>query len=382
MTAERIRDKIAASKARGMWMGGTLPLGYDLPVPGSRALVINEEEAKTVRYIFQTYLELCSVYALEKRLAQEHIHSKRYVARNGRQMGGKTFSRGSLFHLLRNRTYLGLIPHGQEAYPGLHDPIVESDLFRSVQAALDTRAMRLRAKRDRVAAAPLVGRIFDIDGNPMSPTFSYGKYGRLYRYYVSAPLQKGKKRPQDDTAPRRVSAPRVEGYLSRMLQSALGEHSRHPMDLVTRITVSANTLDCRLPIGWLQVLQAVGLPGASVAPDPEDSAHLNLQLPFAKNASHGWVTEETPDPGPDSTLVEALRTAHALVQWDSQSQPTIVAAPDTPHRRKLIRLALLAPNIQHAILEGRHPAGLTLAKLLAVRLPVCWRKQAEMLDFD
>ena len=111
VTGERIRDKIAASKARGMWMGGNLPLGYDLPAEGRRALVVNPDEAATVRAIFQAYLELGSVSALERWLAERGIASKARTTRDGRRIGSQPYNRGALFYLLRNRTYLGMIVH-------------------------------------------------------------------------------------------------------------------------------------------------------------------------------------------------------------------------------------------------------------------------------
>ena len=140
VTGERIRDKIAASKAKGMWMGGTVPLGYDVPTDASRALVLNEAEATTVRAIFKAYLELGSVPVLQRWLDARGIRSKRRITRGGRVMGGLPFSRGALFHLLRNRTYLGLIVHQHQAHPGRHAAIVATALF-------DGRASQARCQR-------------------------------------------------------------------------------------------------------------------------------------------------------------------------------------------------------------------------------------------
>ena len=146
VTGERIRDKIAASKARGMWMGGHLPLGYDLPAPGGRALAINEVEAETVRTIFRGYLDLGSVHALEHWLAAREIRSKQWVTAGGRSLGGRRFSRGALFHLLRNRVYLGMIVHKGTVHRGMHPAIVETELFEAVQARLDANARRFFAR--------------------------------------------------------------------------------------------------------------------------------------------------------------------------------------------------------------------------------------------
>ena len=177
VTGERIRDKIKASKQKGMWMGGIAPLGYDPPSDKThRALVVNEAEAEQVRSIFRRYLELGSVHVLRAELAAAGVRSKSWTTSNGRCMGGAAFSRGALFHLLKNRVYLGVVKHGGEAYPGLHAAIVDAELLASVQTSLKARA-GVRHVRNTQARenAPLTGLIFDTAGRPMSPTTAYGK---------------------------------------------------------------------------------------------------------------------------------------------------------------------------------------------------------------
>ena len=122
VTGERIRDKIAASKAKGMWMGGTVPLGYEPPENDARTLAVNQEEAEIVRTIFRAYIDLGSVHALQRWLEDRGIRSKRRVTRAGRLSGGRPFSRGALFQLLRNRVYLGMIVHKGRAHPGRTRP--------------------------------------------------------------------------------------------------------------------------------------------------------------------------------------------------------------------------------------------------------------------
>lgn len=153
--------------------------------------MVNESEAALVRRIFALYLDLGSVHALEQRLQSDGIVSKRYISNTGRVTGGQPFSRGALFHLLRNRLYLGEIRHGDIHHPGLHPAILDKDLYDAVQERLDGNVRKRKSARETVARSTLTGRIFDADGNPMSPTFAYGKGGKLYRYYVSAPLQQG-----------------------------------------------------------------------------------------------------------------------------------------------------------------------------------------------
>jgi hypothetical protein len=204
VTGERIRDKIAASKKKGMWMGGTLPLGYDRPATGSRTLMVNLGEAATVRHIFASYLAHTSVHALERQLRLEGVVSKRRLTASGQASGGVPFGRGALFYLLRNRLYLGEIPHREMFHPGLHEAIIDRDLFEEVQEKLDANVRRRGKAKETVAHSPLTGRIFDADDQVMSPAFAYGRGGKLYRYYVTASLQQGGKREKDDDAPCRA----------------------------------------------------------------------------------------------------------------------------------------------------------------------------------
>ena len=194
VTGERIRDKIAASKAKGMWMGGTVPLGYDPPGDGTRALAVNQKEAEIVRTIFRAYIDLGSVHTLQRRLEDRGIRSKRRVTRAGRLSGGRPFSRGALFQLLRNRVYLGMIVHKGRAHPGRHHAIVDAGLFEAVQARLDANTRRRASNLAQKVNAPLAGRLFDADGRPMSPTFSHGRWQALSLLCLGTAAARGKAR--------------------------------------------------------------------------------------------------------------------------------------------------------------------------------------------
>ena len=188
VTGERIRDKIAASKRKGMWMGGVPPLGYDVR---ERRLVVNPTEANTVRYIYERYLELGCVRQLSKELDERGIVSKVRISKKGIKSGGCRFSRGALYELLANPIYIGEIRHKQERYPGQHEAIVPRELWERVQQRLARQcccaAANPRPVRSRV---PLAGKIFDADGEPL---YAQGaaKAGRRYRYYVSRSLVNG-----------------------------------------------------------------------------------------------------------------------------------------------------------------------------------------------
>ena len=187
VTGERIRDKIAASKRKGMWMGGVPPLGYEVC---DRRLVINPAEANTVRHIYDRYLELGCVRQLSKELDQRGIVSKVRVSRNGFKSGGCRFSRGALYELLANPIYVGEIRHKQERYSGQHEAIRPRELWEKVQERLHQNAARGRGSSNRSIASPLAGKLFDSDGQPLYVQGAT-KGRRRYRYYVSKSLVDG-----------------------------------------------------------------------------------------------------------------------------------------------------------------------------------------------
>src|SRR6266516_4166673 len=203
VTAERIRDKIAASKRKGMRMGGPVPLGYDVE---NKRLVINPQEADRVRRIFRRYLELGCLTKLAGDLRKQGIHSKVTRRSHGASRGGIPFIKGPLAYLLKNRVYIGEIIHKGRHYPGEHAPIIDRELFEAVQRDLASRA-QARGQHRINDASLLTGRIFDDRGNRMTP--STGKKGSArYRYYVSAALLQGRR--EDAGSVPRVPAPDVE----------------------------------------------------------------------------------------------------------------------------------------------------------------------------
>ena len=188
VTGERIRDKIAASKKKGMWMGGQPALGYDVK---ERKLVVNEPEAATVRAIFRRYLELGSVRALRDDLAARGFVSKRRVAADGSPYGGQRFSRGALYLMLKNPLYRGQTVHKDKTFPGEHAAIVDEELWAKVQSQLEEHRVERREGGTPVEPSVLTGLLFDADAEPMTPTHAVKK-GTRYRYYVSRRLITGK----------------------------------------------------------------------------------------------------------------------------------------------------------------------------------------------
>ena len=220
VAGERIRDKIALSKRRGMWMGGLPPLGYD---GVDRKLVINDAEADTVRLIFTRYLEIGSVAALKLSLDAEGVVSKHRTFENGRTMGGVPISRGALYQILRNRFYRGEIEHRGEVHAGQHQPIIDPTLWDAVQTRLAQHAVRSRGNKSTTTfTAPLAGLVFDAAGPRMTPTHAQ-KGGRRYHYYTSASLVRRHERREDSKG---IRVPASD--LERVVASAIAERLADP----------------------------------------------------------------------------------------------------------------------------------------------------------
>ena len=219
LIGERVRDKIAASKKKGMWMGGTVPLGYDVK---ERKLIVNDDEARTVVDIFQRYLKLRSVRALGEDLAAAGIRSKRRVRPDGTEYGHQQFSHGALYLMLQNRTYRGEATHKGNSYPGEHSAIVDKPLWDAVQAALaDNRVARATGARTKQPSL-LTGMVFDESGERLTPTYSV-KTGTRYRYYMSTSLVTGAGRSRSRR--RRIPAGNLETVVLNRLRTFLANRA-------------------------------------------------------------------------------------------------------------------------------------------------------------
>src|SRR5580692_10997403 len=226
VTGERIRDKIAASKKKGMWMGGLPSLGYDVK---DRKLVVNEEEAATVRHIFHRYLELGAVRNLQSDLDAAGIISKRRIASDGSQYGAQQFSRGALYLMLKNRIYRGEIVHKGRAFPGEHSAIIDEELWVQVQRHLEAN----RVERHRGSEVPeqslLAGILLDANSNPMTPVRAVKK-GTRYQYYVSRSLITGTVAENPDG--QRIPAPNLDALVMNRMRSLFAD----PVEILNAIS--------------------------------------------------------------------------------------------------------------------------------------------------
>jgi site-specific DNA recombinase len=397
VTGERIRDKIAASKAKGMWMGGVPALGYDI---GERELVINPAEAELLRRLFRRYLELGTVNALKAELDRDGVRSKAWVTRAGRQMGGQPLSRGALFHLLNNRLFLGEIVHKGVAHPGRHEPIIDRALFDAVQDQLAANTADRRQSRNRSSAAKLKGLIFDQDGGPMGPSFGYGKGGKIFRYYVSTSVQRAEPRSSADDAVRRVSASQLEDLLADRLarlgvEGGWGE--------IERVDILAHMVRLKLrperiaashatPAAAIEHLKFALADGDQLALTSTGSFQLTLAVRPVFRGGRTWLVNPAGKPANeravhDKRLIAALRQAHALVRASSMSplqsldDHRTARSIDGSYGRKIAELAFLAPDIQSAIFEGRQPPGLTFTHIMERGVPFAWADQRAKFGF-
>jgi site-specific DNA recombinase len=245
VTGERIRDKVAASRKKGMWMGGVVPLGYRL---ANKKLVVEPQEAETVRLIFDLYLEIRSLPQLAARLAARGILSRQRHYDDGRVIGGQPFRTGALSHLLSNRVYLGEVRHHRLHYAGEHDAILSDDVFAAVQATLAGRLNR-KSRETGKSGALLQGLLFDDKGNRMVPSHAT-KAGVRYRYYQSWVLNHGQ--PDKAGSVARVPATEIERVVAAAVFDRCGSGATNESalisDTVQRVEVLANiikvTINC------------------------------------------------------------------------------------------------------------------------------------------
>jgi DNA invertase Pin-like site-specific DNA recombinase len=380
VTAERIRDKIAASKAKGMWMGGRPPLGYD---GVDRKLVVNKTEANVVHHIFQRYLELGSVVALAPDLEARGFRSKRWVKQDGVEAGGALLARGALYHLLANPVYRGAIRHGNKLYPDAHPPIIDAATWEAVQARLGNNCPDHPTTALTPAIPLLKGLVTDDRGAPMAPIHTR-RGERRYRYYASNAAKQG-------LAP--GSLPRIaQGVLDQFIvsrvEAALSE-SWAPSEPITErvrvallnVTVGRDRLVVRLKRKALEA--EIGLAGAIVESDDESvDATFIVRLKHRQGALIlAGAGDEPAKPRVDRALVRAVCLARdwagRLAAAEAGTLKELARAEGycTHYAASLAPLAWLAPDLTNEILEGRQPPALSLGALIKGKLPLDWAEQ-------
>jgi len=383
VTGERIRDKIAASKARGMWIGGVVPLGYEVK---DRKLVVVPEDAATVQMIFRRYLALGSALALAEELETKGVRSKPRVSRNGRVHGNARFSRGALYLMLKNRIYLGEITHRGKNYPGEHDAIIDWHLFDDVSALLQHNLVNHQRAAHAEEPSLLVGKVWDDEGRRMAPNHAC-KRGRRYRYYAST---------RNWGEPKRAVARVPAGDLEAIVLAQLRHVLRKRNEEIGLLNPDAGVGD-ELPRNQLErYVQRIDVTADHIRilfsdeiDEGSRSASVEARLirrgkevRIAVSPSEQTRTER--DPALIKLVVKAHIAREALKSAGDQSIAAI--AVEQGYTRDyfgvLLRIAYLAPDIIAAILDGRHPTQLNRQRLArATNLPIEWQAQRQMLGF-
>ncbi len=375
---ERVRDKIAASKRKGIWVGGPVPLGYRSI---DKKLQVAPDEANLVRKIFKSYLELGSVRELAASLNAEDLKPKPRQLTNGRTVAAGCHRVGPLAHLLKNRFYIGEVVYRGETHQGEHEPILERDVFEAVQALLKEKTVERSTIR---ASSPslLTGRIFDDRNNPMTPTHA-NKKGVRYRYYVSHASLQGQKAETGSVA--RVSAPDVELMIANSIRAACDANQNASdreliRERLAKAVVHRDHIAIKLRQGDNE-----DKPG-----EAENAPLLSIpftpNLPLRKGVAHAASGGDAMDEATRSALLTAIARSRQWVDAITADRTTDFSTISERenlaerHVRFLAPLAYLSPRIIEAITEGRAPADLTVTRL-ARALPTVWAEQENQLGF-
>jgi site-specific DNA recombinase len=406
VTAERIRDKIAASKKKGLWIGGALPLGYDRhPDPQRRELVVNPVEAEVVKALFALYADLGNLRLMEHEAERRGLRPKTLISRSGNVRGGSPFARGQLHHLLTNPVYIGRIRHKDQSYPGQHPAIIEAGLWEDVQAKLIAASARPRGRSDTETDPRILTRkLRDETGDLLTPTHTQ-RHGKRFAYYVSNRLISGGTDPTGWRLPAEALEACLRQIVISHLRRAAERHMllaepdangaaalhRQALALVDRLDSDPNLIGKIIVSGALsQGRLMLRLDPAVIASELHISAGalatglLTLSQSFAlrrRGIETKIIAGETipaPDPVLQFTLAEAHAWARALRAGTSLTEIARKTGHSEPYIRTRIPLAFLAPRIQAAILDGRQPADLSVVQLLRDGIPMDWTEQARL----
>ena len=429
VTGERIRDKIAASKKKGIWMGGQPPLGYDVK---DRKLVVNSQEADTVRHIFRRYLEQKSVRLLKADLDAQGIVSKARTASDGSAYGSKPLARGALYLMLQNRIYRGEIVHKDKSYPGEHDAIVDERLWSEVQIILRTNRIQRTDGGSDNRPSMLNGILLDAQGARMSPSHAT-KRGTRYRYYISRSLIDGT--ADTSAGGQRIPAVALEALITRSTRDWLADPGRilqiigsevpaaitqkrlidraikfaaawndlPAQDLhafirtvTVRVQVHAERIEVTLEparlLRWLDGKQQDEDRSTAGDQRPLDSGSVVISIPVrlrrAGKEMRLIVDDGSEQSLPNPALIRLVIRAHGIRDQLLQDRSLTLEEIAKSHgfvpsyATRLFRLTLLAPDIVAALLGGQQPPELTARKMMDdTRLPLDWNEQRRTLGF-
>ena len=425
VTGERIRDKFAASKKRGMWMGGNIPLGYDLR---DRKLIINRKEAETVKTIFRLYVEMGTVLKVKTEIDRLKLRTKLHTSESGVTRGGLPFRIGHLYTILRNHLYVGQIKHRGEVHAGDHEPIIDQVLWDQAQAQLASNVAVRRSGKSSKDPSLLAGLLYDGEGNRMTPSHAV-KNGKRYRYYISNHLIVGTNKSRETKSGEglRIAAQEIEGHVvtaiamfltdqqrvvgelcpddaapgitkaalhqARLIGEALKAESmpdRHEFIRSLIVRVAIDDASICIELRRTSLLEKLDLQIGAVSRDNDTPIQIKMRAEFRRLGKEKRliVAAHMPKSNPDQALIKVIVRAHNWFEMlknrkvESISELARAENVQRTYPSRIIPLAFLAPDITEAILEGRQPIDLSLDRLLsAMPLPLDWGAQRTALGF-
>ncbi|MBT3557485.1 MAG: recombinase family protein [Rhodospirillales bacterium] len=403
VTAERIRDKITASKRKGLWMGGTVPMGYD---PDGRTLKVNEVEAETIRTLYDLYEQYGSVRAVREEAEQLGLRTRLRKFTTGNVSGGGPFDRGHIYYILTNPIFAGKIRHRKLIHEGLHDPIIDPERWEQIQVQLQDGASRWRSKVAANQKSLLCGKLFDETGDRLTPSHSKTRKGIRLRYYISHRLVTRSR--EDHLDAWRLPAPELENKSSELVRSMFRGHAfamrlapgsraeeigrirsrlsdlndTEDIESLFRLIDRINIAPGNIQINLNSPLLAEEL---GVSADTINHDVLTQNFPFQlrkRGVETRLVLTDSPT-GIDDTLACNIARAHGWFEQlkTGKTFAEVAQADETSPRRvqQLIELAFLAPDIVRQVLEGNQPLGFTSKWCLQRSLPSDWTEQRQVL---
>jgi len=395
VTAERIRDKIAASKRKGLWMGGNVPLGYQAD---GRTLKIDDDEAVTIRTLYDLYLQHGLIRVVKERAEEVGLRSRQRVRGAGHVSGGKPFDRGHIHHILSNPIYAGRIRHKGQVFEGQHLAIIDPAIWEKVQEMLQEATFKSRGTNRTAIRSLLVGKLFDETGDRLTPSHSR-KNGKRLRYYISHRLVKDRSQKHPDAW--RLPAEQLEALITDLIRKRLQrfdsaarlirdlsaseissksaklhaiKNTNQCLELLKRADLKPGKLAVRLSEGKLaQVFEC-------------DAARINIEVltlisPIQMRRRGVELKLHLGDAPPevDRTLVQNIvRAQRWMAQIIAGKTFTEIAQAEGTSKRRVqdvVDLALLAPGVLDAIATGEQPEGLTSDYLIKSGVPAAWSEQ-------
>ncbi|MGJ8589645.1 MAG: recombinase family protein [Yoonia sp.] len=403
VTAERIRDKIAASKRKGLWMGGLVPIGYDAD---GRTLAINADEAKIIRTLYDLYEDHGTVRDVKAEADRRGLQTRQRINANGKSTGGGAFTRGHIHHILTNPLYAGRIRHRKAVHEGQHPAIIAPERWETVQRLLQQGAARTRSKTASRRSSHLCGKLFDETGDRLTPSHSKTRAGKRLRYYVSHRLiAKSGEEHQDGW---RLPAPELEAQVARLISKTLSDPAaasrlvpdasadlvaqlraksdswlkevRQPeiLKLADRIMLKPGSLQIRLDGEKISATLAIKTDAIS-----EDALTIKSAFQMRKRGVETKLVLADVPTGQDETLIRNIAKAHHWFRQltSGKTFDEIASGEGTSKRRvqQMMDLAFLAPDIVRDVLDGKQPTGFTSDWCKQHILPMDWDAQRQLI---